>query len=102
MSELLNAFEWIGFIDSASGQICKLDRSGKPTLILFEFGCPSCSEVGSKNAEDYGTALETIVNQAHALHDILSRIVADYRRSDEDARGVSAMEYLIEEAEKAL
>jgi hypothetical protein len=32
--------------------------------------------------------------------DMLRRIVADYRRSDEDARGVSAMEYLIEEARR--
>ena len=32
--------------------------------------------------------------------DMLKRIVADYRRSDEDARGVSAMESLIEEAER--
>ena len=31
---------------------------------------------------------------------MLKRIVADYRRSDEDARGVSAMESLIEEAER--
>lgn len=31
--------------------------------------------------------------------DMLRRIVADYRRSDEDARGVSAMEYLAEEAD---
>ena len=32
--------------------------------------------------------------------DMLRRIVADYRRSDEDARGVSTMESLIEEAER--
>lgn len=32
--------------------------------------------------------------------DMLRRIVADYRRSDEDVRGVSAMESLIEEAER--
>lgn len=34
--------------------------------------------------------------------DMLRRIVADYRRSDEEARGVSTMEYLIEEAEQLL
>ena len=32
--------------------------------------------------------------------DILRRIVADYRRPDEDARGVSTMEFLIKEAER--
>jgi len=31
--------------------------------------------------------------------DLLYRIIANYRRSDEDARGVSSMEYLIEKAE---
>ena len=31
--------------------------------------------------------------------DVLYRIIANYRRSDEDSRGVSSMEYLIEEAE---
>jgi hypothetical protein len=34
--------------------------------------------------------------------DVLRRIVANYRRSDEDARGVSMMEPLIEEAERLL
>ena len=60
------AFSWLPAIDNGSGQICQLDADGKPTLILFEFGCPTCSEVASKNAEEYGNALETIFNAARA------------------------------------
>lgn len=64
--ELAAALSWIGKIDNSSGQICQIDANGKPTMILFEFGCPACSEVGSKNSEDYGNALVTIVHAAHA------------------------------------
>lgn len=36
------------------------------------------------------------------MANLLRRIVSDYRRSDEDARGVSSMDCLIEEAEQLL
>lgn len=64
---LNEALELIGTVDNASGQICRLDENGKPTLILFEFGCPNCSEVANKNSDDYGAALELIVNRAALL-----------------------------------
>jgi hypothetical protein len=63
--ELQIALAWIGHVDSMSGQICKLNAEGKPAEILFDFGCPHCSEVAPKNAEDYGSALVTIVEAAH-------------------------------------
>lgn len=67
IDDLSAALDWIGRIDNfGGGQICQIDASGKPTMILFEFGCPTCSEVASKNTEEYGTALVTIVNAAHA------------------------------------
>lgn len=65
VDELQIALAWIGHIDSMAGQICKLNRDGKPVEILCDFGCPHCSEVASKNAEDYGSALVTIVEAAH-------------------------------------
>jgi hypothetical protein len=63
---LEDAIELIGTIDAASGQICQTN-AGDPTLILFEFGCPSCSEVAGKVADEYGDALVTIVNSASEL-----------------------------------
>lgn len=65
---LQDAIKMIGKIDNASGQICQLNDAGKPALILFEFGCPSCSEVANKNSDDYGAALEIIVSRTIALH----------------------------------
>ena len=66
---LQDAFELIGKVDNASGQICQLNEDGKPVLILFEFGCPNCSEVANKNADDYGAAVELIVNRAAQLYE---------------------------------
>jgi hypothetical protein len=67
IDDLAAALNWIGRIDNfGGGQICQIDASGKPTMILFEFGCPACSEIASKNTEEYGIALVTIVNAAHA------------------------------------
>lgn len=69
LDDLVAALEWIGPIDNASGQICQLNKDGKPILILCEFGCPSCSEVAPKNAEEYGNALVRIVEAARAYLD---------------------------------
>lgn len=63
---LEDAIRIVGTIDNASGQICQM-KDGKPDLLLFEFGCPSCSEVASKNADEYGDALVAIVNAAPGL-----------------------------------
>ena len=67
---LQDAIGYIGTLDNASGQICQM-KDGKPHLILFEFGCPNCSEVESRNAEDMGEALATIVNASPALFEML-------------------------------
>jgi hypothetical protein len=65
--DLSAAFSWISAIDNSSGQICRLDPNGNPVEILFEFGCATCSEVASKNAEEYGNALVTVFDAARAL-----------------------------------
>lgn len=57
----------IGTLDNASGQICQM-KDDKPDLILFEFGCPACSEIAGKNADDYGESLAAIVNRAPQLY----------------------------------
>lgn len=80
---LEDAIQLIGTVDAASGQICQLN-AGDPTLILFEFGCPSCSEVAGKVADEYGDALATIVNAAPKLITDLARyqqIVQDVLQS---------------------
>lgn len=63
--DLEDAIGYIGTLDNASGQICQM-KDGKPHLLLFDFGCPNCSEVESRNADDMGEALATIVNAAPA------------------------------------
>ena len=62
-----NAIRHLGCIDNRSGQICQLDTDGKPKLILFDLGCPNCSEVASKNADELGDALVSLVNAVPAL-----------------------------------
>jgi hypothetical protein len=69
---LEDALRLIGTVDAASGQICQM-KDDKPDLLLFEFGCPSCSEVAGKNADEYGDALATIVNAAPGIIADLSR-----------------------------
>ncbi len=76
--ELQWAIGYLGKVDNASGQICNLDSNGEPTLLLFEFGCPNCSEVAGKNANDYGEALAVIVNAAPALYDACKAAIDFY------------------------
>lgn len=61
-----DAIGYIGTIDNASGQMCQM-KDGKPHLLLFDLGCPNCSEVESRNADDMGEALMKIVNAAPDL-----------------------------------
>jgi hypothetical protein len=65
MGAINAAITHIGTLENASGQICQM-KDGKPHLLLFEFGCPNCSEVESRNADDMGDALATLVNAAPA------------------------------------
>lgn len=60
------ACEYIGTLDNASGQICQM-KDGKPHLLLFDFGCPTCSEVESRNADEWGDALTLLVNSVPRL-----------------------------------
>lgn len=73
-----DALNLIGTIDNASGQICQM-KDEKPNLILFEFACPHCSEVASKNADEYGNALATIVNGTAALIAQIESIISETR-----------------------
>lgn len=65
--KLDDASACLGRIDNMSGQVCQLDANGKPVLILFDIGCPNCSEVASKNADELADALVTLANAAPAL-----------------------------------
>jgi hypothetical protein len=64
--DLHDAIGYIGTLDNASGQVCQM-KDGKPYLLLFELACGNCSEVESRNADDMGEALVTIVNAAPDL-----------------------------------
>lgn len=64
--KLHDAINLLGTLDNASGQICQM-RDGKPVLILFDLGCSNCSEVASRNADELGEALATVVNTASEL-----------------------------------
>lgn len=64
--KIQDAIDLLGSIDNFSGQICQI-KDGKPTLILFDLGCANCSEVASKNADELGEALVTIVNAVPKL-----------------------------------
>jgi len=66
---------YLGTLDNASGQIVTL-RDSRPDTILFEFGCPACSEVARKVADEYGEALVTIVNAAPVLVERIERTEA--------------------------
>lgn len=90
-----DALNLIGTVDNASGQICQLN-AGDPTLILFEFGCPNCSEVAGKHADDYGEALASIVNAVPALlkrEEAIKAVVADVLQGVyEETRGGAQFE----------
>ena len=62
------AAEYVGTLDNASGQLCQM-KDGKSSLILFELGCPNCSEVASKIADEWGDAITLLINSAPALLD---------------------------------
>lgn len=67
LEAIKDASEYIGTIDSLYGQMCQM-KDGKPKLILFELACAACSEVASKNADEWGTQFEIVVN---AVPDLL-------------------------------
>lgn len=83
------ALDWIGHIDNYSGQIVQLDGSKN---ILCEFGCPHCSEVGGKNAEEYGNALTAIARAAREYIAYQQIVLDSFRSVDEEMRGGAVFE----------
>lgn len=69
------AAEYIGTLDNMSGQMCQM-KDGKPSLLLFDFGCPNCSEVQSRNADEWGDALALLVNSVPGLMSEIARLRA--------------------------
>jgi hypothetical protein len=77
------AAEYVGTIDNASGQMCQM-KDDRPLLLLFEFGCPTCSEVARKSADEWGDCLELIVNSTPDLLDALAATQARAERAEHE------------------
>lgn len=63
---LTTAAEYVGTLDNMAGQLCQM-KDGKPHLLLFELGCPNCSEVQSRNADEWGDAFQLLINSVPEL-----------------------------------
>jgi hypothetical protein len=68
LDALRDALDYLGPLENHSGQIVEtLQPPLQGQQLLCEFGCANCSEVGTKNADEYGEVLVAIVEQARLL-----------------------------------
>lgn len=92
---ITTALAYVGTLDNASGQVCQL-KDGKPHMILFDLGCNACSEVASKNADEFAAALVLVVNSTPILVEEVTRLRAVLMRligvdSKEELQAMEAM-----------